>query len=580
MVANFLRKNSQILTRPQKSILSAATVIMIMVAASRVLGLVRNRILAYYFSADLLSVYFAAFRLPEIAFEILAFGTFASAFIPIFTSYLARKEKEEAWRVAAASLNLTLLVFAFFGILVFLLAKPLYTLMVPGFSPQQLEKTVFLARFLLFAQGFFLLSYFSTAILESFKRFLVPAIAPLFYNLGIILGAIFLAGRLGVIAPAVGALMGALMHFLVQVPLLIRLGFRPIKFFGLSHPGVRKMGRLAFPRMVEFTFLQVSKSLELYLASIVGVAAYTHLTFANSLHLFPVSLFGTSLAKASLPSLSYQANQLEKFKKIFLSSFNQILFLTLPFSVFLAVLRVPAVRLFFGTPRFDWESTVQTSFALSAFCLGISAQSLVFLLNRAYYALHDSLTPMAVSIGTIIFNAVLSLIAVLVLKLPVWSLALAFSIGTFVQLLLLIIFIRKKKLNFALRDFLSPFGKILTASLVSGGVMYFLLKILDRSAWDKRLSFLGRLGLALPTSFDIFVLDTRYTVNLIIVTFLVGLLGAVTYLFLSWKLKIREFFVLLRLLGKVEKLAPFAYFSQRFAKKRESITIEDPSQSE
>jgi putative peptidoglycan lipid II flippase len=577
MKKNFLKANSRILTRPQRSILSAAAVIMIMLAASRFLGLVRNRILAHYFSAGSLAVYFAAFRLPEMAFEILVFGTLTSAFIPVFTSYLSREKEKEAWRVASAGLNITFLVFVLFAILIFLFTKPLYKIIVPGFSLFQLEKTVILARVLIFAQGFFLLSYFSTAILESLKRFLIPAVAPLFYNLGIILGTIFLSQKAGIIAPAIGAVFGAFMHLLIQLPLVFHLGFKIQKYLGFSHPGVKKIGRLALPRIIELSFLQVSKSFELFLASLVSPAAYTYLTFANSLQLFPVSLFGASLAKASLPTLSYQSRQIEKFKNTLLSSFNQILFLTLPFSVFLAVLRIPAVRLLFGAPRFDWIATVQTGFALSAFCLAIPPQALIFLLNRSFYALHDTLTPMIVSIITLFLNVALGAAMILVFKFPAWGLALAFSLASFFQFSTLVLFIFKKNLGFSLKDFFSPFIKVLSASFLSGGIMYVALKILDRSAWDKRLSFLGKLGLALPTSFDLFVLDTRYTFNLLIVTFLVSLLGGVIYLFLAWRLKIKEFFVFLKLLGKIEELIPF---SQRFLKKQEAITIGDSSQIE
>lgn len=577
MVQKFFKNNSSLLARPQKTILSAATIIMVMVAASRLLGLVRNRILAHYFSAELLSVYFAAFRLPEVVFEVLVFGTLASAFIPTLTAFFSREKKEEAWYIAGVSLNIALLIFSFFALLVFIFAKPLYRLIVPGFSPSQLEKTVLLARILIFAQGFFLISYFLTAILESLKRFLVPAVAPLFYNLGIILGAIFLHQKVGLAAPAIGAVLGALMHFLVQLPLAVDLGFRPRRHFNFRHPGVRQLGRLALPRILELVFLQVSKSIELFLASLVASAAYAHLSFAQSLQLLPVSLFGISIAKASLPTLSYQANQPEKFRETLLASFNQILFLTLPFSIFLAVLRIPAIRLFFGTPLFTWQSTVQTSYALSAFCLGISSQSLVYLLNRAFYSLHNTFIPMIISILTALAYIILGAILTLKFHLPIWSLALASSLASISQVLTLLILLDRRQISLPYRQFLSSFSKVFSASFISGGGMYVLLKILDRAAWDKNLSFLGKFGLALPTNFEIFVLDTRYTFNLILLTVVVGLFGTALFLFLSWQLKIKELFVLGKLLGKLEKIPPL---SKKFWKEKESITIDESSQIE
>ncbi|MBN1263580.1 MAG: murein biosynthesis integral membrane protein MurJ [Candidatus Pacebacteria bacterium] len=561
---DFFKNNSRILLRPQKSIFSAATIIMLMMTVSRVLGLIRNRILAHYFSAQTLSIYFAAFRLPEIVFEVLVLGTLASAFIPVFTSYLSRGRQKEAWRVAAMSFNLIVLVFIVLAGLVLIFTRPLYRMIVPGFAPAALGKTVLLARVLIFAQGFFLLSYFSTAVLESLKRFLIPAIAPVFYNLGIILATVFLAEHFQILAPAIGAVFGAVMHFLIQAPLTVHLGFKLQKGLDFSHPGVRKISRLAFPRIIELSFLQVFKSIELYLASMISGAAYTYLTFANSLQLFPVGLFGISLAKASLPSLSYQASRRNKFREVFLSAFNQILFWTIPSAIFLAVLRIPIVRLFFGASRFDWPATVQTSFVLSAFCLGIPAQALIYLLNRAFYAFHQSVTPMLVSIGALVLGAFLGAVFVLIFNWPVWSLALAFSLAQNFQfsLLVFLLFKHRKNFGFSFSDFFSPFVKIFSSAFLSGGLMYFCLKILDRSVSGQRFLFLPKLEVAL---------DTRYTINLIMVTLLTGLLGGLAYILLAWVWRIKELMILLKFFARIEKIS---FFSRRFWKKRESITMD------
>lgn len=572
MMKNFFKNSSSILTRRQTSILSAATVIMVMIAASRILGLIRNRVLAHFFSAETLAVYFAAFRLPEVIFEVLIFGALSSAFIPIFTSYISRKQKDQAWYVAAISLNFAFLIFSFLAILIFIFANPLYRLIAPGFAPEQTNQIASLTRILILAQGFFVLSYFLTGVLESLQRFLIPAIAPLFYNLGIIFGTIFLAPSMGIYAPTIGAVIGAALHFLIQLPLAIHLGFRPRGKLDFSHPGVRGIGRLALPRIVELSFLQVGKSAELFLASFVSIAAYTYYTFANSLQLLPVGLFGTSIAKASLPSLSYQSarGETKQFSQTFTALFGQILFLTLPCAVFLAVLRIPVVRLVFGAARFTWESTVQTSLTLSAFSLGIFSQALIYLLNRAFYALHDTTTPVKISIVSIILNIILGVVFILGIHLPIWSLALAYSLASIFQFLTLCVFLIPRLPNFDRKKLLISSFKIFIASFVSGGLMFVFLKILDRSVWDKHLSFLGWFGLALPISFDRFVLDTRYTLNLIYLTAIVGFVGLASYLLLSRILRIEEMSILTKILAKIRKakLVP-----PRIPKEKEPITI-------
>lgn len=578
MVKNLLRNGQALLFQRQTSILSAATVIMITVAASRLLGLVRNRILAHFFLAETLSVYFAAFRLPDVIIEVLVFGALSSAFIPVFSSYLAREKRREAWYVAGASLNLALLIFTLFALVIFLFAQPIYGLIAPGFTSAQIDEIAALTRTLLLAQSFFVASYLLTGVLESQQRFLVPALAPIFYNLGIIFGTVFLAGSFGIWGPVFGAVFGAFLHFGIQLPLAVILGFRPSLKFDLGHPGVREIGRLAAPRIVELSFLQVSKSVELFLASLISAAAYTHFIFASSLELIPVGFFGISIAKASLPTLAAHAARkgLPEFKKIFLSSFNEILFLTVPTAVALAVLRIPVVRLAFGAARFSWESTVQTGYALSAFSLGIFAHAAIYLLARAFYALKDTVTPVKISISAIGINIVLSLIFVRGLGLPIWALGLAFALASIYQAASLMIFLDRKVNRFDRARLLSPFLKIAAAASFSGGAMFVLLKILDRSAWDKKLSFLGKLGLGLPTTFENFVLDTRYTGNLLILTLFVALVGAAVYLFACWILKVEELSVFVRLIHRLKGLRQI--FEAVPPEKKEAITVLGPDE--
>jgi putative peptidoglycan lipid II flippase len=550
----------------QTSIFSAATIIMMMVMASRVLGLIRQRTLAYFFTPSDLSLFFAAFRLPDLIFEVLVFGTFSSAFIPVFTRVL-KTSRKEAWQIAGTITNIGLIIFVFLASAVIIFAGRLYGVFAPGFGPDHREQIVFLSRILFAAQGFFVMSYVLTAVLESSRRFLIPAIAPLFYNLGIILGTIFLARPLGLLGPVIGVVAGAAFHFLIQLPLAYRLGFRFTPRIKITNE-VAKIGKLALPRIIEVSFLQITKTVELFLASLISTASYTYFTFGNSLQLLPVGLFGTSVAKAALPTLARQATNPDEFKKTLFNSLSQVSFLVLPVAAVLIVLRIPLVRLVFGTDIFSWEATVQTGMVVSAFAFGVIFQVMAALLARGFYALHDTKTPVAISISAIILNIVLDFILIRGFGFPAWGLAAAFSAASFLQVVCLFIFMAKRLSLRLDKALLAPFVKSVFASTLSGGVMFFILKVFDRSVWVKRLSFLGKLdGRVVP--FEKFVLDTRYTVNLLILTVFVILVGSAVYFLVSWLLKSRELAYFINLAKRMlvaRKVAPLP------AKEQEPVT--------
>lgn len=548
MVSKIISKGKKLFLSPQTTVLSAATIIMFMVITSRALGLVRQRILAHFFAPDQLSLFFAAFRLPDLIFEALIFGAFSSAFIPVFTKAL-RNGRKEAWEIAASVSNFGLIIFIALAVPAGIFANKLYSVFAPGFSSAERSQIVTIARLLFAAQGFFVISYVLTGVLESLKRFLVPALAPLLYNVGIILGTIFLVPKIGLLAPAVGVFVGAMAHLLIQLPLAVKLGFR-VKFSLRLTEEVKKIGRLAAPRVLELSFLQVSKTAELFLASLISTAAYTYYTFGNSIQLLPVGLFGTSIAKAALPTLARFSEAKEEFKKTLLSALYQIIFLALPVSIILVVLRIPVVRLAFGTEIFGWEATVQTGMVVSAFAVGIVFQATTALLARAFYAIHDTKTPVFVSVGTITATVIMDFILIRGFQLPVWGLAAAFSIGSFLQTIILFHLLNRKVINEPLRKVVGPVFKPIISAFLSGVVMFFILKFFDRSVWVKRLSFLGKVEAIKFIPFERFVLDTRYTLNLLILTVMVAVIGGAVYLVSSMVLKSEELLAFLKILKK------------------------------
>lgn len=553
MVKKFFEEGKNLLYSKQTNILSAAAIIMFMVAASRFLGLIRNRVFVHYFAPEQLDSFLAAFQLPDMLFDLLILGAMSSAFIPVFGRYLSQDKKQEAWHVASVTLNILLFFFIVLSVMIFIFAEPLYSLIARGFTPEKIVETVSFTRWLLVAQLFFVVSYLLTAVLEAHQRFLVSATAPLFYNIGIITATWFLAPAFGMMSAVIGVILGSFLHLLVQLPLSVSLGFRPRLFLNFRDPAVREIGKLAIPRIVELSFFQIKRITDLFTASLVA-GGLTYFKFGDSLASLPVGLFGLSIAKASFPQMSLHSEKdLGKFKQIFTSSFKEILFLVVPATIFLAVLRLPLVRLAFGAQNFDWQDTLDTGFVVSAFCLGGLAYALSLLINRGFYALQDTATPVKISILTIVLNAFLGVLFIVVLRLPIWSLALAYSVAGVVQVLVLFSLFSQKVGGFSAYHLGQVFGKIVIAAGTSGLLMYVLLKLLDRSAWDRKLSFLKHIGFSLPTTFDRFVLDTRYTINLIVVTFLVALVGVLLYLVLSYLLKIEELRFVARALRKVSR---------------------------
>ncbi|MCX6704991.1 MAG: murein biosynthesis integral membrane protein MurJ [Candidatus Woesebacteria bacterium] len=535
---DLIAKGKRIINSQQNSVLSAASLIMVMIVVSMVLGLIRQRVLASYFTPDSLSLFFAAFRLPDAIFQVLVFGTFSSAFIPVFTKTL-REGEARAWLLAGKIVSIGLAIFLFAVAIVGFGAVKIYSVIAPGYGIAGTVEIAFLARILFAAQGFFVISYVLTGVLESLRRFLIPALAPIFYNLGIILGTVILTPYLGLTAPAVGVVIGAFAHFIIQYPLSRKLGFR----FTLDlkpDEGVKKIGQLALPRVIDLAFDQIGKSAELFLSSIISQASYTYYTFANSLQLLPVTLFGTSLAKAVLPMLSRVDGNWKEYRKILLVAIYQAMFFTLPLSATLIALRIPVVRLVYGTKIFDWEATVQTGTILSVFAISIVFQTLMSVLTRAFFAIHDTKTPVIISFIGLAILVIGDFTLVKGFHLDIWALAAAFAASTLIEAIILLILINKRVGEIVNSKFLIHTLKILTATVLSGTAMFFMLKIFDKSVWVKRLSFLNGLEVTRTFPFEKFMLDTRYTGNVIILTGMTFLVGAIIYTLLSLLLRIDE----------------------------------------
>jgi len=533
MVKRLWRTIREILSLRQTSIISAAFVIMVTVFTSRILGLVRDRMLAARFSPDELGIYFAAFRIPNLVFELLVMGAVSAAFIPVFTDYLNEKEKDQVWKLASSVINIGFLFFAILSIPIFIFSLPICRFIAPGFTPSQLSQMVFFTRIMLLAQVFpLIIGNFLTGILQSFKHFLIPSLAPVVYNLGIILGIFFLTPFFGLYGPVFGVVLGAILFMVIQIPLVRSLGFRHFWQLGFSDPGVRDVGRLMLPRTFGLAVSQIDTTVDLILSTLLGARMVTIFSFAQHLQQLPIGLFGATIAQAALPTLSEvkAKKNLKDFKNTFLASMHQILFLVLPVSAIMLVLRIPVVRLVFGASRFDWEATVLTGKTLAFFSISLFAQSLIHLLARGFYALHDSKTPVVVGIIAVILNAVLSIYFIQSLGLPVWGLAISTSIASIINAGLLLIFLDQKVGKFERGRLILPAVKIFFASFITGVFLYIPMKLLDQ-----------------------LVFDTTRTINLIALTGVATSAGLSVYLFLAWFLKIEEIVTFLNLAKKIRR---------------------------
>jgi putative peptidoglycan lipid II flippase len=523
MVKNIWKSGSKLLTSRQNSVLSAAVVLMVMVLFSRLLGLVRDRLLAGAFFANQgqwqLDVYFAAFRIPDMIFQLLVMGALSAAFIPVYSSYLKKKE-DQSWELVNGVISFASIAFVVLAILIIIFSYPLCRFLAPNFSPQQIYLMVSLTRLMLIAQFFFMISNFFTGLLQSHQRFLLPAIAPIMYNLGIILGTVFLVKDYGIYGPTIGVIIGSLLHLLIQYPLVKKIGFSFKPYLNIYHKGVRRIGKLMIPRTAALAVNQIELNVAVILASAMSAGSLSILNFAEHLNAVPIGLFGLTIGQAALPMLSKEADDNhsnQKFKIMFLSSFKHILYFALPASIMLLVLRIPLVRIAFGAKEFPWEATLLTAKVLAAFSLSIVAQAVIQLLVRAFYALQDTVTPLIIGGISVFINVFLSLLFIRVLGMDVAGLGLAISIAGIIQASLLFTVLTRKIGGFSISDSLLPFVKMMIATVLTGISLWVPMRFLDE-----------------------FILDTSRNIDLIILTAAASACGLLVYTGFSKILKIEE----------------------------------------
>ncbi len=431
------RVNDTLLLAREQPFARGSIILTITAGISYALGLLRDRMLAATFGAsDPLDAYQASFIVPDLLFNAFVAGGLTAAFIPVFTDLRTRHRNQEATRLAGTLLTAGVAILIVVGLLIFLLARPLTTLVAPGFTTAKHDLLINLTRIMLLSPLLFFVSNLLGGMLVSAKHFLFYGISPALYNLGIIAGILLFAPTLGIYSAALGTLLGALLHLLARLIDLRRADLHLIPSTSLS-PALRKVIVLMLPRVVGLTAVQMQLWAFTAIASTRGEGAVTIVNLARNFQSFPVSLIGISFATSLFPLLAESASR--RARSQYLQQLTKGMLTTLavvvPATLAMYILRRPIISVLIGTGQFDAAAIARTAAVLGIYTLSIPTESINHLLSRAFYALHNTLIPVTISIVSI--AASVGTAYLFAPTIDVAGIPAAFAVGTTLQTLLL-----------------------------------------------------------------------------------------------------------------------------------------------
>lgn len=442
---------------------------------SRVLGLVRDRLLTHTFGAGaVLDAYYAAFRLPDFLYNLLILGALSAAFIPLFTEHLSKKSREDAWRFVNTSLSTLGIIFLGISVACILASPILARVIAPGFTGDKLMLTIRLTQIMMISPVLMGLSSAVGGALQALKKFLMYAFAPIMYNAGIIFGLLVLVPLMGPIGLAWGVILGAAAHLFIQVPTLISAGYRPRWQFDWNNRDVRTLLTLMGPRTFALATAQINFVVITVLASQLTEGSVAIFNLANNIQSLPIGIIGVSYAVAAFPSMSeYVATENpDGFARTVGSTLRMVMLWLIPVTVLFLMLHMQWVRIILGSGKFDWRATIATGDALGYFAIGLLGQGVCHVLARAFYALQDTWTPAWASMVTDVLGIVLALVLMRPLGVP--GLALAYATDMTINALLLWIMLRKRtgplEDNLTLHAFYKLCGAALIMALVVQGL--------------------------------------------------------------------------------------------------------------
>ncbi|MDP2820617.1 MAG: murein biosynthesis integral membrane protein MurJ [bacterium] len=436
-----------------KIIKQGSIILIITSAISVLLGLLRDRLLAGRFGASgELDIYYAAFRIPDFIYAIIIGGGILVAFLPVFAQEFKENE-QSAWRLANNVLNIFFIFLVLGSIFLFLLSPILIQFVAPGFSIEQKSMAIFLTRILFLSPIIFGVANLFSSILNHFHRFLVYGLGPVFYNLGIIFGILYLAPKYGIFGVTLGVVFGAFLFLITKIPSIYQCGFRYSFLVDFKDKQMKKIFKLMIPRVLSSSAAQLNWIVMTALASFLGAGAISVFSFSNNLQLMPQQIVAFSISTAVFPLLAKNSNieNIKEFLKSFWYSFEKIILLTAPLALILFIFSTPIIKIILMTGKFSLVSVELTAMLLKIFSVSIVFNSLYSLVVRAFFALHDTKIPTIATFLGVAINVLLSVFFLFYFFIGaerIYGLALAFTISSIFEFCLLFLLLNKKIKNF------------------------------------------------------------------------------------------------------------------------------------
>jgi putative peptidoglycan lipid II flippase len=457
-------------------VVRAAGVVGVATMLSRIFGFIRDMVVAGFFGAGLTTdAFFVAFRIPNLLRRLLAEGSLTVSFVPVFTEYLRNKTREEALELANitfTALSIILVVVSLMGVA---FSPLIVTVMAPGFvkAPAQYDLAVFLTR-LMFPYIFLIsLVALCMGILNSLRHFAAPALSPVVLNLSMIVAALTLRDffREPIVSLAAGVMAGGILQLVMQWPFLVKMGVRLKPDFHFRHPGVKRIGLLMLPAAFGAAIYQINIFIGTILASLLPTGSVSYLYYADRIVELPLGVFAIAVGTATLPSFSEQValGKIEELKRTIAFSLRLVLFITIPATVAMILLRSPIISVLFQRGEFGIQATTLTAQALLFYAVGLWAFSVIRIIVAVFYALQDTHTPMKAAIVSLIVNAVFSV--ALMFPLKHGGIALATSVASAVNVGMLWVILKRRVGIILDAEFYRSFGKTVFASLVMGGMI-------------------------------------------------------------------------------------------------------------
>lgn len=449
----------------------AALLVMLFFVLSRLSGLLREIIIGASFGTSAeYDAYLAAFRIPDLLFQLAAGGALGSAFIPVFSGYWLQSDKRQAWLLFSRVLNLIMLGLLVLSAGAALFAEPIVRIVLaPGFTPAQQALTASLMQWMLIGTMIFGASGLIMGALNATQHFLAPAAAPVLYNVAIIAAAYLLAPVYGVYGLVTGVVIGSLAHLLVQAPVLFHKGYRFQAALSFTDPGVQKVALLMGPRVLGLFFVQLHFLVNTILASGLGAGALSALNYAWLLMLLPHGIIAQGVATVVFPTFSAQtaAGQIDAFRHTFERALRVVVFLVAPSAALLLVLRRPTISILLERGAFDTESMMFVAYGLQFYVIGLLFHSMLEIIVRGFYAMQNTWTP--VFVGVLAMSGNIALSFAFVGRLSFGGLALANSVATLIETVALLwLFGRRLPGGLKWMTLLPALLKTLTAAAAMG----------------------------------------------------------------------------------------------------------------